>query len=263
MNYLANILENKKIEIEAIKDKYNSKSKIASPFNIRPFRRAIATFDPKRDYSIIAEVKKASPSRGIILPDLDHLEIAKIYEDNGACAISVLTEGRYFHGDIRYLEEIRNITELPLLRKDFIIHESQVYESITRGADAILLIAGVLSNKDMIKRFYETAKDLGMDVVFEVHNKRELEIGLEIGIDIIGINNRDLETFKTNLSVTLELIKDIPEGHTIISESGISNLEQIKMLASNGVDGFLIGESLIKAKDIGKKLRGLAVYRLT
>lgn len=203
---------------------------------------------------VIAEVKKASPSKGVIREDFDYLEIAGIYEQNGASALSVLTDRNFFQGSIDYLSEIRHHVSIPLLRKDFVFDEYQIFEARGYGADAVLLIAAVLDDKEL-HNFVELALNLGMTPLLEVHDEAELERGLKTNAELIGINNRNLQTFKTDLNITTRLIKNIPDDRIVITESGINTKEDIKLLKDAGVDAFLIGEALMREADIGAKLR--------
>jgi len=205
---------------------------------------------------IIAEIKKASPSRGIIQKDFDSQRIGKIYQKAGAVAISVLTEKKFFQGDISYLSLVRKNTDIPLLCKDFIIDPYQLYEAALHGADAFLLIAALLS-QGQIKEFLSLGKELGMESLIEVHSEEEVQKTLFTPAKIIGINNRDLKTFKTDITTTLSLIKFIPAGKAVVSESGIHTRSQIEIMEKAGVHAFLIGEALMKEKDPGKKLREL------
>jgi indole-3-glycerol phosphate synthase len=206
---------------------------------------------------IIAEVKKASPSKGMIRPDFDPVAIAKVYGQNGAKAISVLTERRYFMGELGYLKAIRDGVDLPLLRKDFIFDEYQVYESRVNGADAFLLIASLL-DKERLQDLYMLGRDLGLEVLAEAHDEDDLEKVLEAGFQVIGINNRDLKTFKVDILTTGRLIKDVPYDRVVVSESGISTEEDMKYLKKAGADAALIGEAFMRERDFGKKLKGLA-----
>lgn len=203
---------------------------------------------------VIAEVKKASPSKGVIREDFDYLEIARIYEQNGASALSILTDRNFFQGSIDYLSEIRHHVSIPLLRKDFVIDEYQIFEARGYGADAVLLIAAVLDDKEL-HDFVELAFNLGMAPLVEVHDEAELERTLKTNAELIGINNRNLQTFKTDLNTTIRLINNIPDDRTVITESGINTREDINLLKDAGVDAFLIGESLMRETDIGTKLR--------
>lgn len=210
----------------------------------------------KDDISIIAEVKSASPSKGIIKEEFDAVDIAKQYFENNVQAVSVLTEKQFFHGDDDYLWKIRQALPIPLLRKDFVIDLWQVYQSRCLGADAILLIASILTD-DKLKKFQAVAGILGMQCLVEVHTKTELERVLDSGAKIIGINNRDLKTFDVNLNTTEKLIGLIPKEIAVVSESGIRSGEDIKYLRELGVDAVLVGESLMKAPSIGQKLKEL------
>jgi indole-3-glycerol phosphate synthase len=201
--------------------------------------------------AVIAEIKKASPSKGIIREDFKPIDLAKDYIKAGANALSILTEEHYFQGSTRYLRKIRRETYLPILRKDFIIDEYQIYESRLYGADAILLIAAILDDEQM-ERFDDVASGLGMSVVFEVHNKEELDRVLKLNPLIIGINNRDLTDFTIDLSTTERLALDveIPPETLIISESGIATNADMKFVRSCGANAVLVGEKLMKANNI-------------
>ena len=207
-------------------------------------------------YRIIAEVKQASPSKGIIKENFDPLAIAQAYEASGANAISVLTEPHFFKGDIEYLAGIRRYVGIPLLRKDFIVSKYQVLESLVYGADFILLIAKALSKKDL-KDLLNYTRHLGMEALVEIHDKKDLTKAIYCGADIIGINHRDLHTFEINMNLCHELINLIPNGKVIIAESGIKEHKQLEELSSIGVDAFLVGESLMREDNIQKALRKL------
>lgn len=202
---------------------------------------------------IIAEVKKASPSKGIIKNDFDPLQIASEYSNNGANAISVLTEPHYFQGNLEYLTQIRRYVPTPLLRKDFILDKYQVLEALVYGADFILLIAKSLSTKEL-KELYEYAISLGLEVLVEIHDKDDLEKAIRCGANIIGINHRNLETFEMDMSLCERLIPLIPNGKIIVAESGVSNVEVIKNLHSIGADAFLIGEHFMRVPSIKEEL---------
>lgn len=221
----------------------------------------IATLEPCRDFKmalqgndckIIAEVKSASPSRGKFINDFDPVKIAQIYEKNGAATISVLTDEKYFSGHKNYLTRIRQNVEVPLLRKDFIIDPIQIYETRAIGADAILLIVRALGNK--LAEFISLSKDLGLSPVVEIHNEQELDLALAAGSEIIGINNRNLDTFITDIETSRRLKARIPADKTVVAESGISDRKDIEYLMEAGINTFLIGEALITAPDIGRKL---------
>ena len=208
------------------------------------------------ELSLIAEVKKASPSKGIIKESFEPLEIAKEYAAANVQAISVLTEKNFFLGNDEYLVKIRQSLALPVLRKDFIIDLWQVYQSRCLGADAILLIAAILNDEDL-KKFQIVANILGMQCLVEVHNKEELERVLETGAKIIGINNRNLKTFEVDLKTTEKLMNYIPHDRAVVSESGIKTSEDMKYLRSLGVDAVLIGETLMRAESIAAKINEL------
>lgn len=218
----------------------------------RDFRKAISG----RDCSIIAEVKRNSPSKGRIREDFDHIEIASLYEENGAAAISVLTDEEFFEGGNSYLSEIKETVSIPLLRKDFIIDPYQIYETRIIGGDAVLLIAGLLEKKTL-RQFIDLAESLGLSPLVEVHSREELDKALAADAGIIGINNRNLKTFSTDLRTSMELAPSVPEGRIVISESGIHTREDLEALMQKGIHSFLVGEALMKAPDIGKKLMEL------
>ena len=207
---------------------------------------------------MIAEVKKQSPSAGVICPNFDPVKIAKIYEKAGASAISVLTDQKFFGGSIEDLKKVKAAVKIPVLRKDFIIDEKQIYESMAAGADAILLIVKVLGLQQL-KEFLKITEKLKMDALVEIHNSDEAEMALEAGAEIIGINNRDLQTFRVDFKNTLGLIKKYPElkNRILVSESGIKNSKQVSELHAAGVSAILVGESLLKAKDISAKIAEL------
>ena len=204
---------------------------------------------------IISEIKRASPSRGVIRDDFDHFSIAREYEDSGAFALSVLTDRRFFGGDISYLSDIRTRSALPILRKDFTIDPYQVYEARCHGADLVLLIVAVL-DRGRIEEYHSLARSLGMNCIVEVHGEEELETALLAGSEIIGINNRDLRTFDVSLDTSRRLSGMVPEGKIIISESGISSVRDMEGLMACGIDTFLIGETFMKAESPGEALRG-------
>lgn len=206
--------------------------------------------------SLIAEIKFASPSKGNFGLTGSAAELAEKYSQGGADAISVLTETDFFHGRNQYVTDVRRQVALPVLRKDFIIDAYQLYESRLLCADAVLLIVRLL-NKDTLIAFYELATELGMDVLVETHNEVELELALASGAKIIGINNRNLETFTTNIEQTLRLAPQIPPGVIKVSESGIHNSDDLSLVATAGVDAVLIGEALVTAVDPIRKIHEL------
>ncbi|KAF0145060.1 MAG: Indole-3-glycerol phosphate synthase [Nitrospirae bacterium] len=204
---------------------------------------------------LVAEIKKASPSKGVIRKNFEPLEIAKIYEKQ-ANAISILTEEDFFQGNIEFISKVKKVTTIPLLRKDFIFDEYQIYESRANEADAILLIAAIL-DKNQAKEYLHIAKELGLSVLFEVHDHKELGMALFIDADITGINNRNLNTLKIDINTTFEIKKEIPSGQIVVSESGIKTRDDILRLESAGIDAVLIGTSFMEAADIGKKIEEL------
>ncbi len=218
----------------------------------RDFKKAISSGDS----AIIAEVKKHSPSAGSIREDLDHCALALAYEKNGAAAISVLTDREFFHGSTAYLREIKKALGIPVLRKDFLIDPYQIYETKLMGADAVLLIAGLLE-EDKLREYLELTRSLGIWPLVEVHSREELQQALAAGADIIGINNRDLKTFVTDLKTTRELAPLVPPQKLVVSESGIKARGDVEALQKMGVHAFLIGEALMCAADPGLKLREL------
>ena len=206
--------------------------------------------------NLIAEVKKASPSRGVIRADFDPVQIASIYASNGACALSVLTDEKYFQGSAGVLMRVREVTDLPILRKDFTIDPYQICEAKVIGADAVLLIVGILSAA-RLKDYIDTAHSLNLDALVEVHTEHEVEVALSAGALLIGINNRDLRTFRTDLRVTERLIGRIPRDVAVVSESGINTREDVIRLGKAGAHAVLVGESLMREPDVGLKLREL------
>ena len=208
---------------------------------------------------VIAEAKKASPSKGLLRADFDPVALATTYADNGAAAMSVLTEVDHFQGSIQYLEAVAEEVHprgLPVLRKDFIFDPYQVYEARAHGADAILLIVAMLE-RDELRELIDLAQEFWMQCLVEVHDEEELRVALDAGAEIMGINNRDLRTFETDLEVTERLAPSVPEGKTIVSESGISSREQIQRVHRAGAHAALVGEGLVAAPDPGAALREL------
>lgn len=220
----------------------------------RDFLRALKSNKP----AIIAEIKKASPSEGLIDEKADIKKIAREYEEGGASAISILTEKEFFHGNIDYLKEAKSSTNLPILRKDFIIDEYQIYESKAKGADALLLIVGILK-KEKLERFIDLTHELEMECLIEIHDEEELNkiSGLIDKINILGVNNRNLNSLEIDFSVIKNLIEKIPKDKIIISESGIKNKEDIQRKRSLGAKGFLIGTSLMKSENKKEAIENL------
>ena len=206
--------------------------------------------------AIIAEIKKASPSKGVLREDFEPAAIAREYEENGAAAISVLTDGPFFQGSLADLAAAKQAVRLPALRKDFTLNEYHVVEAAANGADAVLLIAAILEEKQ-IRDLRELAGRWGMAALVEVHNRRELKTALGAGADIVGVNNRNLKTFEVTLETSLRLAEDIPAGVLKISESGIHSREDIQRLARAGFRAFLVGEHLLKSASPGAALGAL------
>ncbi|AOY75809.1 indole-3-glycerol phosphate synthase TrpC [Clostridium formicaceticum] len=221
---------------------------------IHPPRNFKKLLSKENQLAIIAEIKKASPSKGVIRENFDPVEIAVCYEESKVEAVSVLTEDKFFQGNNAYLKQVRSITSCPLLRKDFIIEDYQIYQSKLLGADAILLIAAILTKQQLVD-FQKIAQEVGLYCLLEVHNAEELEKVLEAEGEIIGINNRNLKTFKTTLKTTEKLMTSIPKDKVIVSESGIHTRQDMKFLQALGVNAVLIGEGFMVADDIGKKIR--------
>ena len=223
-----------------------------SPRDVIPYLKS----SKENPYRIIAEIKKASPSKGIIREDFDPIEIAKSYELGGADALSVLTEPHFFLGNLEYLTQIRRYVKTPLLRKDFIVDEYQILEASIYGADFVLLIAKALDKKTL-KNLLEFARRIGMEALIEVHDKEDLTKAIFSGADIIGINHRNLETFKMDMSLSEKLISLIPKGKIIVAESGLNSKDTIVNLSKIGVDAFLIGEHFMRQDSITDELKKL------
>jgi len=225
--------------------------------NFRDVKKALKS-TPENPYKIIAEVKKASPSKGVIREDFSPVDIAKEYVEV-ADAMSILTEPHFFQGSLKYLEEISRFSTVPLLRKDFIIDEFQIAEAYYYGADFILLIGKALDT-GKLRELYSFAKNLGLEVLFEIHDEEDLEKALEVGADIIGFNHRNLETFEMDMDLSKKLIPKLPNDVIVVAESGISDFETVKKLHENGVDAYLVGEHFMRQNDIKqavKKLKGI------
>lgn len=251
---LDKILADKKIEVEQRKQLLSLsalKERIAQ-YKLLDFAAALKGDGIK----LIAEVKKASPSKGVLCPDLDPAALASTYADNGAAAISVLTEVTHFQGSLKYLAAIREKVNIPLLRKDFIFDEYQVYESAAFGADALLLIASILSPKQL-QELLEISHNLGLFCLVEVHNEDELFKALLADAKIIGINNRNLNTFKVDTNTTRRLRLLIPDENIVVSESGIHNKDDMKKMKECKVDAVLVGEALVTADNIPAKIKEL------
>ncbi|MCX7747519.1 MAG: indole-3-glycerol phosphate synthase TrpC [Clostridia bacterium] len=257
---LDKIVEQKKIQLQEEMKQISLqgwKQRIGRPGLHKPLD-FYSALKRENSLSIIAEVKKASPSKGVIKEDFNPLEIAREYHEANVQAISILTEKNFFLGSDDYLVRIRQALPIPLLRKDFIIDIWQVYQARCLGADAILLIVSILSDEEL-KKFQVVAGILGMQCLVEVHDKEELDRALESGAKIIGINNRDLKTFHVDLKTTGELMNYIPHDRVVVSESGIRTREDMEYLKSLGVDAVLIGETFMRAPSIKEKIEELSV----
>jgi len=217
------------------------------------FASALTSRIAGRETAVIAEVKKASPSKGVIRPDFDPAAIALGYEQADACCLSVLTDEKYFQGSDAYLSDIRASVQLPILRKDFMLDPYQVLEARAMGADAILIILAMVDD-ELAVELCATAQEQGLSVLPEIHNREELERALALNTKLLGINNRDLHSFETRLETTLELLKYVPGNRTVITESGIHTRDDIDRMQADGVYGFLIGESLMRQPDPGLAL---------
>jgi len=256
MMILDKIAAHKKGEVQESKERHPQRAlekRIAGLNETRDFKAALAREDR---ISLIAEIKQASPSAGIIRDDFDPMKIAQIYEKEGADAISVLTDEEFFQGSLVTLSLINKMFSLPLLRKDFIIDPYQIYEARAFGADAILLIVSLLS-PDTLLSYLRTARELGLSALVEVHTEEELHIAVDAGAEIIGINNRNLKTFAVDIENTLRLLPDFPKDTLCVSESGIRTADDIDILRQAGVDAILIGTAFMKARNIAEKVREL------
>ena len=240
---LREIIDHKRIEVAALKARGLQRRKRQSA--ARPFATAL---DRENCLAVIAEVKKASPSKGIIKADFNPVQCAKVYEAGKAAAVSVLTDERFFMGHTDYLEQIRAAITLPVLRKDFIIDPIQVEESAGLNADALLLIAAALDDTEL-RDLYQAALALQVEVLIEVHSGEELERVLKLPVGLIGINNRSLSTFVTDIDTTFRLISQIPDDVVVVSESGIATAAQTQKLLRAGVSAVLVGESLMRSPD--------------
>lgn len=248
MDRLQQILDAKRGEIAKMLHRMEHLRAAALERNdFRGFRAAIDR-GPER-LGLIAEVKKASPSAGVISEAFDPIQIARTYESAGADAISVLTDEQFFQGSLSYLARVRTVVEVPLLRKDFVLHEVQIYESVCAGADAILLIVAALDQPDL-ERLLAIATDFQLDALVEVHTMNELDRALATDAEIIGINNRNLATFEVDLNTTAELSEQVPDGIVLVSESGIKTSEDSRRVIESGCNAILVGETLMRSEDV-------------
>lgn len=255
-NILAEIVETKRREVEVARQRMpldELEMQVAEAPPVRDFRAALEGPGPIR---LIAEVKKASPSAGVIRPDFDPVAIARAYQAHGAHAVSVLTDAPYFQGHLSYLARVRAAVGLPVLRKDFLIDEYQVVEARMAGADAVLLIAEILGD-DTLRRLLDRARALGMAALVEFHEAANLPRVLASGADLVGVNNRDLTRFVTDLGLTLRLRDEVPPTVVLVSESGIRDRRDAERLEAAGVDAMLVGEALMRRDDIGQAVEEL------
>jgi indole-3-glycerol phosphate synthase len=256
---LSVILEHKRQEVARLK----------ATLPLEEIKGRLKDLPPPRDFhqalrgsgvQVIAEIKKASPVQGVLSSNFEPRQLAAAYTRHGAAAISVLTEKNFFQGSLAYLEQVRGCTPLPLLRKDFLIDEYQIYESRLWGADAVLLIVAALSPAEL-EDYLGMARELGMAALVEVHHEEEVQTALEVGAEIIGINNRDLHSLKVDLGTTLRLRPLIPQGRLVVSESGISTSSDVELLARVGIDAVLVGTALVKSENVAAKLKELRRFR--
>ena len=261
MNKLDEIIAYKKQEIEPLvplTKKLRASALMRNEFG--GFRTAL---DKGPDQlGIIAEVKKASPSAGIIAPNFDPVRQAKRYLDGGASCMSILTDEKYFQGHLSYLVQISKISSIPLLRKDFTVHECQIYEASVSGADAVLLIVAALDD-DQLRRLYDAARDIQLDILVEVHDLPEMERALDLGADLIGINNRNLKTFTTDLATTEQLADEVPDNVILVSESGLKNSQDAQRALNAGANAILIGETLMRHDDPTRALEEYLTLRVS
>ena len=255
MSILNQVIGHKKEELESVMRSIpltELKSRVSDMEGTRSFMKAIRR-DKGGPIRLIAELKKASPSKGLIKEDFNLSDIVSIYDSKSVSAMSVLTEQRYFSGELDYLNQARKLTEKPLLRKDFMFDDYQIYEARANNADAVLLIAAALERSHLC-HLYGVARELSLDCLVEVHTYKELDMVLQTGAEIIGINNRNLKTMEISLDTTFNFLKDIPEDRIVVSESGISTRADVEALEATRVDSMLVGTSIMKSADIGARI---------
>jgi indole-3-glycerol phosphate synthase len=256
MDRLKEILDYKRREVERRKNAVTLaqlRERITKRYDQRSLEKALRRKD---EITLIAEIKRASPSAGVIRENFNPTELARAYERGGANALSVLTDEKFFQGQLKYLLQARSASNLPCLRKDFIVDEYQIWEARLAEADAVLLIVAALS-KEELRQFHDVAQDAELDVLMEVHNEKELEVAIDLNAHVIGINNRNLQTFKVDLAVTEELAPKIPKEHTIVSESGIHTVADVERVRACGVNAILVGESLMRQENVELATRKL------
>lgn len=256
---LQKIVARKREEIAAAKQQCNESEIKQRAVEAPPVRGFVASMRERIEQgsvAVIAEIKKASPSKGVLREDFDPAQIARSYERAGACCLSVLTDIDFFQGSADYLKQARANCQLPVLRKDFMVDPYQVYEARAMGADCILLIVSCLEDQRM-QELAELATSLKMDVLVEVHDREELQRALALSLPMIGINNRNLRTFETRLQTTLELLDEIPSDRLVVTESGIASKEDVALMRANHIHAFLVGEAFMRVDDPGEGLANL------
>jgi len=253
---LDQIVETKRQEIETAKTARPVQSLVDQLESAPPVRNFLGALAAHGPIKLIAEVKKASPSKGLIREDFDPLQIAQCYQQHGATCLSVLTDEHYFQGSLQYLSEIRQSVNLPVLRKDFVLDCYQVVEARVAGADAVLLIAECLDD-DQLQVLHDQVVDLGMTPLVEFYEQQNLQRVIDIGAQLIGVNNRNLQTFETDLNHVIQLRSQIPQDRLLVGESGIHGHEDAQRLANAGIDAMLVGEHLMAAEDIGAAVKQL------
>lgn len=255
---LDQIIEHKRTEVAVRKQRRSAAELLAAGFSSAPtpFTDALKHSISRGRSAVIAEVKKASPSKGVIRADFDPVAIARSYSAGGASALSVLTDERFFQGHDDYLQAVKGAVPLPVLRKDFMVDDYQLIESRALGADCVLLIVAAL-DASALGDFYRCARELDLDVLVEVHDREELDIALGLNAPMIGINNRNLKTFETRLQTTWDLLDAVPAGTLVVTESGIHTVDDVTAMRNRGVHAFLVGEAFMRAEDPGAALKGL------
>lgn len=259
VDILSKIVRHKAQEITQrtrVKPLRDLRAKVKDTPYTRGFLGAVENRIKEKQPAIIAEIKKASPSQGVIRENFDPVAIARSYSEAGATCLSVLTDSMFFHGADEYLYQAKQACTLPVLRKDFTIDPYQVWEARVIGADCILLIVAAIGDAQLME-LSSLALELGMDVLVEVHDEHELERALDLRLPLIGINNRDLRTFETRLTTTLDMLAHIPDDRIVITESGIREQDDIRLMYEHGVYGFLVGEAFMRAEEPGAKLAEL------
>ncbi|MEO1844522.1 MAG: indole-3-glycerol phosphate synthase TrpC [Akkermansiaceae bacterium] len=261
MDKLAEIIAHKRTEVEVLLPVADKMKAAALQRNEFAGFRAALDRGPDQ-LGVIAEVKKASPSAGVIDPNFDALKQAGMYIEGGASCMSILTDNKYFQGSLTYLTSISKESPIPLLRKDFTVHEAQIYEAVIAGADAILLIVACLTDEELHK-FYHIARDFQLDALVEVHDLPEMERAIDLGADLIGINNRNLKTFKTDLATTEQLAEEAPDNVTLVSESGIRTTADAQRVLDAGANAILVGEALMRANVPGDEVEAYLALTAT